>query len=392
MKLMLINSVCGIGSTGRIVTGIANKWIEQGNDVLIAYGIGKSIGIDEKYTYKISNRFLYVMNNIVSKTTDLNGLFCNISTKKLIDKIKNYKPNIIHIHNIHGYYLNFKVLFKYLSTLNVKVIYSIHDCWPYTGHCAHYTFAKCYKWQNKCYHCPQLKTYPKSFFIDNSKYMFRIKKKYLNLSSYILTVPSNWLASEVKKSFLANHKIYVCPPGVDENIFMIKNSEFKKIFPNKKIVLFVANVWSIKKGLLDLYKVASIMEKHEDYILVCIGNIPLRKEIHSNIYYVEQTNDVFELADIYNSADVFINPSYEETFGMVSVEAMLCGIPLIVYDQTACPELVNSECGKIIKAGDVESLCETIINFQKYDREKIRSIGLKYTIKNMVENYVTLYE
>jgi len=392
MKLMLINSVCGIGSTGRIVTGVAHKWIEQGNDVIIVYGIGKARGIEQKYTYKISNNFLYKINNVLSKATDLSGLFCQISTTKLIKKIKEYKPDVIHIHTIHGYYLNFKMLFKFLSKTKIKIIYSIHDCWPFTGHCAHYTFAKCYKWQTECHHCPQLKTYPKSWFIDNSKYMFRTKKIYLNLSNILITTPSQWLANEAKKSILANHKIFVTPPGVDENIFRIKKSNFKNKFLNKKIILFVANVWSEKKGLSDLFKIASIMEKYPEYILVCVGSIKGNREERSNIYYINQTNDIYELVDIYNSAEIFVNLSYEETFGMVTLESMMCGVPLIVYDQTACPEIVSKECGKIIKVGDVEKLCDSIINFPHYDRTKIRKIALKYTISNMVSNYVALYK
>ena len=284
------------------------------------------------------------------------------------------------------------MLFKYLSKTNIKVIYSIHDCWPFTGHCAHYTCAKCDKWKTLCHHCPQRKTYPKSYLFDNSKYMFKSKKKYFNLFKLILTTPSTWLANEVKYSLLSKHDTYVVSPGINETIFKIKESEFKKKFINKKVLLFVSNVWDAKKGLNDLYILANKLKQNDEYILVCVGKIIGKKEIYPNIYYVDQTNNIDELVDIYNSADIFINLSYEETFGMVTIEAMLCGIPVIVYDQTACPELVSDECGKIIQAGDIESLYNTIINFQYYDKDLVRNNGLKYTITNMVNGYISLYK
>ena len=392
MKLMIINSVCGTGSTGRIVTGVALKWLEQGHDVLVAYGIGEAKGIDLKHTYKISNKFLYYANNILSKATDLTGLFSKIATKKLIKKIKEYHPDIIHIHQLHGYYINFKMLFKFLSKTNIKIVYSIHDCWPFTGHCSHYNYIGCYKWKTKCHHCPQLKEYPKSYLFDNSRYMYETKKRYFNLSNLTITTPSTWLANEVKMSLLSKHDVFVVSPGIDENIFKIKESEFKKKFKNKKIVLCVANVWDLKKGLFDLYKLASLLEKQEDYLLVCVGGIKGKKEIRPNIYYVDQTNDIHELVDIYNSADVFVNLSYEETFGMVTLEALMCGTPVIVYNKTACPELVNSSCGKVVEAGNIELLFNTILTLPKFDKDQIRSNALKYTLNNMVNNYISLYK
>jgi glycosyltransferase involved in cell wall biosynthesis len=222
--------------------------------------------------------------------------------------------------------------------------------------------------------------------------MYETKKKYFNLSNLTITTPSTWLANEVKMSLLSKHDVFVVSPGIDENIFKIKESEFKKKFKNKKIILCVANVWDLKKGLFDLYKLASLLEKQEDYLLVCVGGIKGKKEIRPNIYYVDQTNDIHELVDIYNSADVFVNLSYEETFGMVTIESLMCGTPVIVYNKTACPELVNSSCGKVVEAGNIELLFNTILTLPKFDKEQIRSNALKYTLNNMVNNYISLYK
>lgn len=175
MKVLIINSTCGYGSTGKIVVNLHNEIKKHGGDCFIAYGRGKA---DEQINaYKIGSRIDVLMHGLFNRITDKHGLYSKTATRRLIKKIKEYKPDVIHLHNIHGYYLNYEILFSYLKENGVPVVWTLHDCWTYTGHCAYYDFCGCDKWKSGCEKCEQKRTYPSSFVLSNSKSNFVKKKK-----------------------------------------------------------------------------------------------------------------------------------------------------------------------------------------------------------------------
>lgn len=394
MRILLINSVCGTGSTGRIVTDLANDITKRGHTCSIAYGLGEERHIKDIETIKLSSIQGYYLSNFLSKISGITGKFNDIATRKLIRHIEVFKPDIIHLHNLHGYYINVFMLFKFLNISKIPIIWTLHDCWGYTGNCAHYSYINCSKWQDVCHKCPQIKEYPQSFFFDFTSQMFEWKKTFfLNAPIKVITTPSQWLCDEVKHSFLNK---FTCVPvynGIDTEQFRIKRSSFKKKnnFEKRKIILGVANAWSSKKGLYDFFRLADIIPEEYKIVLVGLSKKQI-DELPSSIYGIQRTESVNQLVDIYNAADIFINPSYEETFGLVTAEALLCGVPVITYDKTAVPEVAEAPYGRIVTAGDIQGLLKAIICTPQYDRIAVRTSALKYSKSKMLGKYMELYE
>ena len=245
MKILLINSVCGYGSTGHIVADLWNTLKRCGNIVKVAYGFGKAIAVDQNDRIKISSKFGYYFDNFFSKLTDRTGLFSHFQTKRLISKINEFNPDIIHLHNIHGYYLNYDLLFKYLAENNIKVVWTLHDCWAVTGHCVHFSYINCNKWKSECNKCPQKNKYPKSWFFDSSKSNYQLKKlRFTSVKDMNIVTPSEWLANIVQMSFLRKYTITSIPNGIDINKFKYTNSDFRTTIraKNKSILLSVAAI------------------------------------------------------------------------------------------------------------------------------------------------------
>ncbi len=397
MKVLLINSVCGIGSTGRICTDIADELFLEGHEVKIAYGRGNVPNKYKKYAIKIGSKSGLILHGLYTRLFDKHGFGSKIATKKFLKRVKKYNPDIIHLHNLHGYYINVEILFDYLKKANKPIVWTLHDCWAFTGHCSHFTEVKCEQWKTHCSYCVQKNSYPASLFIDNCKRNFERKKNaFTGVNNLTIITPSKWLKGIVEKSFLNEYPVYAIANGIDLDVFKPTESDFKKKYNllDKKIVLGVAQVWSERKGLNDFIELSKKLP--QDYQVVLVG---LTKEqiqnLPKNILAFERTSSAKELAEIYTVADVFVNPSVEETMGLTTAEALACGTPAMVYDKTAVPEVVDDKSGIVVSAKNVDGLIDAIknINLKEEDcinRAKVYDKIKKY--KEYLEIYKEVYE
>lgn len=365
MKILLINSVCGIGSTGKICGAIAKEYEKKGYEVKIAYGRDAQVPEEyRKYAVQIGNSTEVKMHALKSKLWDAHGLGSKKATKEFLEWATKYNPDELWLHNIHGYYIHYELLFDWIkSRPKMKVYWTLHDCWAFTGHCAYFSYVGCEKWKSGCGGCPQLKEYPSSLGVDNSDKNFQRKKKaFLGVQDMTLITPSKWLASLVKESFLGQYPIKVSYNTIDHNIFKPTPGNFREKYgiKNKKVVLGVASVWEPRKGLDDFLQLSSMLS--DDYAIVLIGLSKKQCEnLPNNVIGIERTNNQEELAMIYTTADVFVNPSKEETFGMTTVEALACGATPIVYKGTACEEIVDMYGGIAVNM-DINSLYKAIVS------------------------------
>lgn len=389
MKVLEINSVSN-GSTGHIVINISKELSKRGHECLFAFGRGNDVkGIK---TYKIGNKFSILLHVLISRLFDKSGFGSIISTKKFLKVIDDFNPDIVHIHNLHGYYINVKILFEYLKKKNIKVIWMLHDCWAYTGHCCYYSNNNCFKWKKDCNNCRFKKVYPASFFLNNSKNNFKRKQKiFSSLSSDNLTlvVPSNWLFDQVRESFLSKYKIKIFKSGIDTNIFYAKKSfdlDSATKSSNKKIILGVASVWEKRKGLDDFIKLSSIINNNE-FKIVLIGITKKQKKlIPEEIQCIERTNSQKELANWYRNSFVYFNASKEETQGLTTVEAIMCGTPAIVYNFTALPEMINNKCGYVIHS--VEEVVDKLNNLPKITVDVLNQYKQQFEKDECLAKYV----
>lgn len=393
MRVLLINTFVGSTSTGNLVYDIYKTNIEAGNQCMIAYGRQNTKGCIE--VYQISNKIDYTSHAIWTRITDLNGLGSRYVTKKFLKFIDEYNPDIIHLHNLHGYYINIRILFEYLCEKNIPIVWTFHDCWPFTGHCPYYTNIGCEKWKTECYKCPKKKKHPASYGFDNSKYNYRLKKSLFTAPERLVITPvSKWLGNEVKNSFFKNCDIEVVYNGVNLKIFHPRKSDFKEKnnLCKKKVLLGVAVNWVPSKGLEDLIKLSRIIS--EEYKVVIVGLTKKQKEaLPHNILGIEKTSNAEELAEIYSAAEVFVNPSKEETFGMVTAEALACGTPVVVYNATASPELVDQDTGAVVPIGDIHKMYEAIKKINK-DKMGTACVERARTIFDKEKNqwqYIDIY-
>ncbi len=373
-KLLQINSVANTGSTGHITEDIGIVAIANGWESYIAYG--RKALPSKSHLIRVGNRFDVLWHVFVTRFFDLHGLASIRSTKKFIKQIKKIKPDIIHLHNIHGYYLNYKILFQYLSKCGKPIVWTMHDCWSFTGHCAYYTYKKCNKWnqEKNCKKCAYKKTYPHAILFSNSYYNYIVKKKYFNLiDTKLLTIvtPSIWLRDEISKSFLQKYNRLVINNGIDLNVFKPIDNNTKDL--SKRIILGVASVWDERKGLKDCIELAQSLSEDEEIILVGlndnqIASLPKDKRI----YGIGRTENQSELVELYSKSVVFINPTYEDNFPTTNLEALACGIPVITYRTGGSVEAIDDETGFIVEPGNISSIrdCVTKIEIAGKDRYK----------------------
>ena len=392
MRVLMINVVCGIRSTGRICTDIADLLIAQGHECKIAYGRET---VPDKYkdiAVRIGNNTDVNMHALQSRILDNAGFASRKVTEKFIKWVQEYDPDVIHLHNIHGYYINIETLFDYLKTCGKKIIWTLHDCWAFTGHCSHFTAAKCEQWKTQCSHCSQIRNYPACYTFGNVKRNFERKKAaFTGVPNMHIVTPSKWLANVVKDSFLREYHIRVITNGIDLNIFKPTKSDFREKYglQNKTIILGAASVWNERKGFNDFLNLSEIIDNDTCIVLVGVNKKQL-KILPENIIGIERTNNVKELAEIYTAADVFVNPSRQETMGLVSVEAMACGTPIVVSNLTAVPEVVTPYGGLILEelsAEAIKSGIDSVRNMLLYPRKNAQEYekSLKYL------NYLELY-
>ncbi|MBQ7035227.1 MAG: glycosyltransferase [Clostridia bacterium] len=370
MKVLQINSVCGTGSTGRIATDIADLLLEQGHDCRIAYGRG---AVAEKYqplAVRIGSELDNKIHGVQTRLLDQHGFGSKKATRAFLKWVDEYDPDLIHLHNIHGYYINIELLFEYLKRCGKPVIWTLHDCWAMTGHCAHFSAVGCDQWKKECRRCGQLREYPATLLSGNVAENYKRKKRaFTGVSNLTIITPSHWLASVVKESFLGEYPVVPIYNGVDLQVFKPTQSDFRARYglEDKRMLLGVANIWDAKKGLDDFVALSERLDDSCKIVLVGLNE----EQIHGlpeKIIKLPRTDSLEELAAIYSAADVFINPSIEETMGLTTAEALACGTPVITYNKTAVPEVADETCGMVVDC-DPQAICEALekINFKKED-------------------------
>ena len=360
MKVLQINSVCGIRSTGRICTDIAQVLEAAGHDCKIAYGREQVPLQHQKYAYRITNIWGNRLDGLKARIFDNAGFNSVGATKRLVRWMKEYDPDVIHLHNLHGYYVNIELLFQALKEMDKPVIWTLHDCWSFTGHCAHFSVAKCEKWKDGCYCCPLTRVYPVSFGYDRSKKNYAAKKScFTGIKNMTIVTPSQWLADLVKQSFLKEYEVRVIPNGIDRNVFQPAQGDFRREYgiSDKKMVLAVASAWGKNKGLYDLFKLADLLG--DEYRVVIVGLRPEQlKLVPENVTAITRTNNTQELAHIYTTADIFVNPTYQDTYPTVNLEAQACGTPVITYQTGGSVESVPG--ANVVEQGNIEALAAAV--------------------------------
>lgn len=395
MKLLQINATVNTGSTGRIVENIGELVTNQGGESIIAYG--RNANQSSSKIIKIGNKVDQAVHLLHTRIFDTHGFHSKKSTGRFLKNIKSYNPDIIHLHNLHGYYLNIELLFDFLKNINKPVVWTFHDCWPFTGHCCHYERVGCMKWKTECYHCPLQFLYPESKVFDNSKINYHKKKNIFNsLDNLTIVTVSEWLTSQVKQSFLQNYPIKTIYNGIDLEIFKPKNQEKLKQnlgYGNRKIILGVANEWSSGKGLDKFIKLSTLIDENTAIILIGLS-AHQTKSLPPNIIGLQKTSNIHQLADYYAMADVFISPSIAETFGMVVAEAMASGTPCIVNNSSALPELVDETVGYIVE-NNVEAYLDASKKILKRGKKaytlSLKEKSRKFDIQNQLKSYYNLY-
>lgn len=366
LKIVSINAV-SYGSTGNIMRRIGSAAeANLGARYYSFYGNWKNCPKE----YKGSKRFGYRVENLIC------GVFSRISglyyighifgTLSLIRKIKKINPDIIHLHNLHLWVVNVPILFKFIKKNNIPVVWTFHDCWPVTGHCPHFTMAKCERWKNGCGHCPTYKEYPISY-VDQSKRMWKWKKKWFSgIQNMTIITPSNWLKMIVEQSFLNCYPIRVVNNGVDINIFKPTKGNFREDYniTAKYIVLGLSAIWNEHKGLDIFIELAHRLSP--DYQIVLVGTSDtVDRQLPNSIISIHRTQNQKDLAEIYTAADIFVNPTREETFPTVNMEAIACGTPVLTFKTGGSPEIIDDTCGAVVECDDIDKLEEEIIRITK---------------------------
>lgn len=361
-SIFQLNSVINSSSTGRIAEEIGQLAIKNEWKSYIAYGRNERESQSERI--KIGNDLDIKWHGLQTRLFDRHGLASKKATKELVEKIKEIKPDIIHLHNMHGYYLNIEILFHYLATADIPVVWTLHDCWPMTGHCSYFSLVGCEKWKTHCEHCPQKKMYPASYLIDRSFKNYQLKKELFTSVPQMTFVPvSNWLANIIKESFLKTYPIKTIYNGVDITVFSPRpTTEIRakyKIPANTFIMLGVASIWSERKGLKDFIRLSESLKNNEMIILVGLTDKQMNN-LPRNILGISRTENIHELAELYSLADVFINPTWEDNFPTTNIEALACGTPVITYRTGGSPEAITSETGFVVEQGDLKGIRNAI--------------------------------
>jgi len=370
LKVLQINSVCGRGSTGRIVLDIHKALIEEGHESLVAYGRESATGCEN--AIRIGTRKDIYAHGLYTRIFDKHGLGSQKATRHFLKDIERESPDIIHLHNIHGYYLNYEILFRFLKDFGKPVIWTFHDCWPFTGHCVYFTYVGCERWQRICHDCLQKRSYPGSLFFDNSKRNFERKRKvFTGVKDLTIVTPSKWLAGLVKQSFLRDYEVVVIPNGIDTTVFRPVQSDFKRRhdIEDRFMILGVANVWDQRKGLKYFLELADILENDEVIVLVGLTKKQV-ENLPENIIGITRTHNVQQLVEIYSAADVFVNPTLEETFGMTNLEAQACGTYVITFDSGGTKEtIIDSSHGTVCGEKTTKALRKVLNDLRTHGKK-----------------------
>lgn len=392
MKVLHINMTYNYGSTGRFIRFIKEALEKQGDECRVVCGLSRG-GNDGIFVTQ--SPFMNKVEIVIGRLLGNHGLNCHIQTKKAIKYIKEYNPDVIHLHNLHGDYINFEMLFDFIKKTNIPIVWKLPDCWPFTGHCAYYDYVQCFKWKDGCGSCPQMDQYPKTWVRDYSSTMLKRKKKaFSGVKKMILTPPSNWLKGEVMQSYLSQYEVEVVNNGTDINSFHPMDTERVRAIRHsgKIIVLGVIFGFDIRKGLDAFNYLAEKLP--ENFEIIIVGFTDDFSYMNKRIKLIGRTESVTELAEYYSAADVFVTPTLEENFPSVNIESLACGTPIVAYKTGGATEAFSEKTGIAVNRGDKEELLRQVMfvgekkpfcSLDCVDRAKL------FTKEIMIEKYLNIY-
>lgn len=402
-KLVQINPVLRTTtSTGKIMKEIGTLAESRGWECYLAYSRGRD-GVPQSgmKLLPVGNRVSVALHGMATRLADRHGLSSNAATRRFVKELERIDPDVIHIHNIHGYFLNYKILFEYLKQNDKPVVWTVHDCWLFTGHCYHYASAGCNRWKSGCGGCPQRKAFPESWFIDRSKKNYIDKKEAFTSLGDKLTIVtvSEWMRSQMADSFLKECRFEVIHNGIDTDVFRPSNpSGFIKghSLEDKRIILGVANIWSREKGLEEFASLAERLEENEALVMVGLNDEQAAK-LPNNVIRISRTANAGELAEIYSAADVFVNLTLQENYPTVNLEAISCGTPVVTYDTGGCRETISESTGTAVPQGDLAAVLAAVRAWGAKDRDESRKICREYALDHFRKedrygDYIGLYE
>ncbi len=396
MKILQINS-CNFGSTGGIMLNIAKTAEDSGHTAYTVFPKSRSnLKKDVKNSILTGNVFTRNLHLLMSYATGFNGCFSVLSTYKILKKLDGISADIIHLHNLHNSYINLPMLFSYIKKRGIKTVWTLHDCWSFTGQCPYFTMADCEKWRDGCFECRQYKKYPASLF-DRTKIMYRLKKRWFTqVDNMTIVTPSEWLAELVRRSFLKEYPVKVINNGIDLSVFCRKESDFRKKYnlADRHIILGVASPWSERKGFDVFLKLADMIDDNYAVVLVGVSETQ-REELPKNVIGIPRTSNCGALAEIYSAADVFVNPTREDNFPTVNIESLACGTPVVTFDTGGSPEIIDDTCGITAKENTAEALKSAIVEicqYRQYSARACRARAEKFDMNDKFKEYVELYE
>ena len=397
MRIISIN-LGNFGSTGMIMREISRHAEEKGWEAWQAYPARDNNAPAGKNDIIICGERVRSYNEIFAKRTGYRGCTAFLSTQRFLRKIKKIAPDIIHLHNLHNNYIHLGMLFRYIKKHHIRVIWTLHDCWSFTGQCPHFTMAQCDKWKTGCYACPSFREYPASV-VDRTKTMWKLKKKWFTgVQDLTIVTPSQWLADLAKQSYLKDYPIKVIYNGIDLSVFKPTESNFREKYAipaSKKIILGVAFGWGEKKGL-DVFIDLAQQIDHETYQIVLVGtDEEIDKQLPDQIISIHRTQNQTELAEIYTAADLFVNPTREEVLGLVNIEANACGTPVLTFRTGGSPECIDETSGVVIEWKDLYRLkdeIDRICNTGLFSKEGCRKHSENFDATNVYKKYLSLYD
>ena len=370
MRVLQINSVVNSGSTGRIAEEIGNVLLANGHESYIAYGRG--IATSTSKLIKIGSQKDVYLHGAYTLMTDKHGFASKKATQKFIHEVEHIKPDVVALHNLHGYYIHLPTLFDFFSRNKIAVVWTLFDCWAFTGHCSYFDDINCIKWKTHCNNCPKYKNYPSSW-VDNSFSNFEEKRRiFTSVRKMEIIAHSQWLGGLVKDSFLKEYKVHVTPSAINLDLFKPIDSELRIRYKlgEKKVILGCASAWSNRKGYQDF--IALSKKLTNDYQIVMIGlNTKEIKSLPENIIGLARTESIEELAQWYTLAYVFVNPTSQDNFPTTNLEALACGTPVITYKTGGSPEAIDEHTGFVADKGNVDGIVEMVERLKRLNYEEI---------------------
>ncbi len=391
MKAVQINTVCGSGSTGKICIGISQVLNNNGVENYILYAKGYS-----KYPYarKCTERFPK-LQALRSRVLGNYGFNSKKTTERLIAELERIKPDIVHLHNLHGHNCDLSRLMDYFRTHAIKLVWTFHDCWAFTAYCPHFVMANCDKWKTGCHHCVQKRTF--SWFADRSAWLYEKKKETFAGLDLTIVTPSQWLADLVKESFLKDYPVHVIHNGIDLSVFHPAPSDFRnkyRIAEDQFVLLGVADQWVPRKGPDVFIRLAERLDPKKFRIVMVGTDDSVDKQLPSNIISIHRTANQAELVEIYTAADLLVNPTREDTFPTVNMESLACGTPVLTFRTGGSPEMLDEQTGRVVECDDEEALYQALLSMAEHPvgRADCLRRATQFDEKDRFREYVTLYK